>query len=1610
MDRYPSQNPLNTNYHIDGLQQLTSPYVREKKGGGMGKSAAAEMRFGATVRRFANASGIARRLRAALMSVALCAGMLLVAAIFAAPAQALTCPGATGADSNSDDAIKVTYYLTASACLTGNPGSGVLMSAHIDDSSATVTFTSGVNVATSFTTGPDCTSSSAETTGNVAAYKYGAFATCTTTVRLQNGGEFSFVAQTDSGSYAHTLSNVAFSVPPTTTVITSAPNPSSFGSNVTFTATVSGGVNAPSGSVDFRDGATSLRSPGLTDAGSTPGAVSIASSLYIEGTPTCAVTTTGGVKCWGANNYGQLGNGNNTPSLTPVDVIGLDNGVVAVGAGAHFGCALTTAGGVKCWGRNTGGRLGNGGTENTSTPVDVVDLTTGVVAIAVGSIHACALTNSGGVKCWGGDNSEGQLGNGNNMPSATPVNVSGLDSGVRAISAGGSRTCAIMAATGAAKCWGSNNDGGLGNNSIVDANSPQNVTNMASGVSMISVGPDHTCAVRTTGEALCWGGNATGRLGDGSLERRLVPTQVSGLDSGVSSISAGYLHTCAVMATGGAKCWGQNAYGQLGVDTTTQTLRLTPGDVTKIGSPVKAIVAGSFSTYAITTGLGALSWGRNEDGRLGDGWTNDRPIPGNVSGMVGGRAHSSLNTSALSAGNHSITANYSGDGSRTGSTSPVLTQVVNKAVTTIAMAISPASSSTFGEPVTLTATVTSAGGTPGGSVTFVSDVSGTLGTAPLNSSGVATLSTSALLGGTRTIGAAFDGNDNFLGSGTSQSYTVNKAPTTTTLTTLPASSGTFGEAVTLKVKVESPNGTPRGFLTLADSEKGDLGSAVLHGAGVAEMTVYGLSAGEHTFSVTYEGFRDFLGSSATKTYTVNKAANVITFPALANTVFGAAPPTPAARASSRFPISYASTTTSVCTTTSAGAITLVSVGSCSITASQAGNANYVAAAPVSQSFSVTKGTNTITFPALANTVFGAAPPAPAATASSGLAVSYASTTAAVCTATSAGVITLVSVGSCSITASQAGNANYAAAAPVVRAFNVTPAATSTAVATSGSPSVFGTSVTFTATVSASAGGTPSGSVTFKDGTAALGVRTLSGGTASFSTSALGGGSHSITADYGGSATHAASVSGAITQIITKAATTASLTATPNPAPVNSSVTLRAAVSGAGVTGNVAFRNGTATIATVALSNGQAATTFTPSTEGSLPLSAVYAGDTSFTGSTSNTVPLVTYTSCTDAFVSGRALPGSNGSVFGSTASATGETGEPNHAGNSGALNSVWCKWTAPVAGQVTFDTTGSSFDTTLAVYRGAAVNALTLVAANDNIQASNRHSRVSFNATAGVTYRVAVDGVSSTGTYVLNFAQAATAPTTFAAVLPTARSITTADTATAFATIINGGAAAANGCSIALPPGFPAGFSYRATNAANAPVGPPDTPLTIAPGAAQGFVFAVTPLIALNSADLALVFDCANTPVTVTTSGLNTLLLSSSPTPVPDLISIGATPSNNGILAIPGTSGANAFAAAAVNIGTGGSITATIDDNGRGLALIPRLCVTNPATGACVNPASPAVSATFTLANNATATIAVFVTATGAVPFDPANNRLFLRFKTTDGVTRGATSVAVRTQ
>ena len=247
-----------------------------------------------------------------------------------------------------------------------------------------------------------------------------------------------------------------------------------------------------------------------------------------------------------------------------------------------------------------------------------------------------------------------------------------------------------------------------------------------------------------------------------------------------------------------------------------------------------------------------------------------------------------------------------------------------------------------------------------------------------------------------------------------------------------------------------------------------------------------------------------------------------------------------------------------------------------------------------------------------------------------------------------------------------------------------------------------------------------------------------------------------------------------------------------------------------------------------------------------------------------------------------------------------------------------------------------------------------------------------------------------------------------AAVLPSSRSVQVGTSATAFAALINAGSDTAIACGLMLVTSLPATFTYQTTvPATNQVIGSPNTPVNVEAGATQTFVFALTPTAPIAPTDVQLSFDCANSDPAPINTGLNTLLFSASATPVPDVVALAATPTNDGIVDIPGATGTGAFAVATVNVGASGSITASADTGSATLPVNIFLCQTDPATGECISAIGSSI--TTTINAKATPTFAIFVQGNGNVPFDPAANRIFVRFSS-GGVTRGSTSVAVRTQ
>ncbi len=387
---------------------------------------------------------------------------------------------------------------------------------------------------------------------------------------------------------------------------------------------------------------------------------------------TCALTKNGGVKCWGSNSHGQLGDGTMTGRSEPADVIGLTSGVRAVAAGGYHNCVVMDTGGVKCWGGNGSGQLGDGSLITRTMPADVVGLTSGVRAIAAGRFFTCALMDSGRVNCWG-DNAAGQLGDGTTITRSEPRDAISLTSAVRAIAAGANHSCAVMD-SGGVKCWGTNQWGQLGDGTVDWRITPADVSGLTSGVRAIAAGANHTCAVMDSGGVKCWGENYAGQLGDGTNGYSLFPVTVSGLTSPVIAIAAGDSHTCASTGDGTVRCWGNNHYGQLGDGTTTEShvavksvavsgtlvnlaadanhtcggtvsgrilcwgdnrygetgaalKRAVPGPVPGLGSNVASVSAGWYYTCAVTAAGGVKCWGMNGWGQLGNGTPAGVPSP-----------------------------------------------------------------------------------------------------------------------------------------------------------------------------------------------------------------------------------------------------------------------------------------------------------------------------------------------------------------------------------------------------------------------------------------------------------------------------------------------------------------------------------------------------------------------------------------------------------------------------------------------------------------------------------------------------------------------------------------------------------------------------------------------------------------------------------------------------------------------------------------------------------------------------------------------------------------------------------------------------------------------
>ncbi len=348
--------------------------------------------------------------------------------------------------------------------------------------------------------------------------------------------------------------------------------------------------------------------------------LSVSSGRITEGYQhTAAIRTDGTLWMWGYNGQGQLGNGTITNSLTPVQVSGGVTNWAQVSAGYYHTAAVRSDGTLWTWGYNGYGQLGDGTTTNRTAPVQVPG--NNWVKVECGIHHTLALKSDGSLWAWG-YNFYGQLGDGTGTNRVSPVQISSF-TGWLDVSTGGYHTLAVRG-NGTLCSWGYNGFGQLGDGTTLDHAVPAPVTGISGPYLSISAGFNHSVVALSSGAARSFGYNGNGQLGDGTATNRSTPVAVSGITNCVE-VTSGDNHSVFRLSTGTVSACGYNGQGALGDGTSTT--RLTP--VNAIGTSN----AGYISSFYRSSGYINLSspnficmTGDNGNGQLGDGTTTDKLV------------------------------------------------------------------------------------------------------------------------------------------------------------------------------------------------------------------------------------------------------------------------------------------------------------------------------------------------------------------------------------------------------------------------------------------------------------------------------------------------------------------------------------------------------------------------------------------------------------------------------------------------------------------------------------------------------------------------------------------------------------------------------------------------------------------------------------------------------------------------------------------------------------------------------------------------------------------------------------------------------------------------
>lgn len=614
------------------------------------------------------------------------------------------------------------------------------------------------------------------------------------------------------------LSWPAIAASPTTIQLTSSQNPSIAGDPVTFTAVVASPDGWPTGDVEIFRGPDSSGPIALDPQGVLVDASGEA-QMVIGLQHSCAVTRAGAVRCWGDNDFGQLGDGTTEDRPEGVTVQGLGSGAVAVAVGTRSSCALTAAGQVLCWGDNDLNQLGDNTTNDSLVPIQPQGLDSGVVDLFSSEVDVCALKGDGDLFCWGFGN-EGLLGNGTKGRVPVPTKVSDLPA-VRYLppSIHDAFTLCVVTATDTVFCWGRNNVGQVGNGTDgAQELSPVQAT--ITGVDTVAVGNAHTCALKKDGSVACWGWNDFGQVGEGTPTTiKSTPVTVTALgEDDIASVVVGGIHSCVVLTNGTAKCWGSNVGFALGAEGDEADIVPAPGAVTVVPSGIVALVGGEYATAAVKSGGRLYAWGTDTEARLGDGGTDTLSKPVVVKPMLA-PSLASITLTDLRRGVTNMSSLYAGTPEFDGVGGGTVKQTVTGLTTTLLLRdnrVDPGDTFERGSIVQLRGIASVPGGSyiPTGTVTFKKGAT-VLGTAALDIDGEAVLPLDDLPVGESIIVASYDGDDKAIpATSTARSVVITRSTAGIAFpkppsTVRPGATVTFSVTASDPLDIAAPTGSMR---------------------------------------------------------------------------------------------------------------------------------------------------------------------------------------------------------------------------------------------------------------------------------------------------------------------------------------------------------------------------------------------------------------------------------------------------------------------------------------------------------------------------------------------------------------------------------------------------------------------------------------------------------------------------------------------------------------------------------------------------------------------------------------------------------------------------------